>query len=78
MCECHHLSSLDLKLQMVLSCRKEKVTLLNPWTNDLSFRSCCYFQFAGKFDVVVNCTGLGSRELCKDDKIEPARGHILR
>ena len=35
-------------------------------------------KFAGKFDVVVNCTGLGARELCNDDKIAPVRGHIIR
>ena len=46
----------------------------------MALQDCIYssFQLAGEFDVVVNCTGLGARELCKDDKVEPARGHILR
>jgi hypothetical protein len=54
---------------MVASSNQVTVSISSPY---------CNLQFAGKFDVVVNCSGLGSRELCKDDKIQPARGHILR
>lgn len=30
------------------------------------------------YDVVVNCTGLGSRELCNDKRVFPVRGQVLR
>lgn len=30
------------------------------------------------FDLVVNCTGLGSKELCNDDRLVPVRGQVLR
>ncbi|XP_028402940.1 D-aspartate oxidase-like [Dendronephthya gigantea] len=35
-------------------------------------------EFAGKFDVVVNCTGVGARELCQDEEVVPTRGYILK
>ena len=28
-------------------------------------------------DVIVNCSGLGSRELCEDEDLEPVRGQIV-
>ena len=28
-------------------------------------------------EVVVNCVGLGARELCGDDEIQPARGQVI-
>lgn len=31
-----------------------------------------------KYDVLVNCTGLGARELCKDEHVVPVRGQILK
>ncbi len=31
-----------------------------------------------EYDVVVNCTGLGSRELFNDDKIYPVRGQMIK
>lgn len=31
-----------------------------------------------KYDVIVNCTGLGSRKLFNDSKIYPVRGQIVR
>ena len=30
------------------------------------------------YDVVVNCTGLGSKELCNDERVFPVRGQVLR
>ena len=30
------------------------------------------------FDLVVNCTGLGSKELCNDDNLVPVRGQVIR
>ncbi|XP_013382950.1 D-aspartate oxidase-like [Lingula anatina] len=35
-------------------------------------------QFAGRYDVVVNCCGLGARELLADDVIRPLRGQVIR
>lgn len=31
-----------------------------------------------QYDTVVNCSGLGSRELCNDDRVYPVRGQVLR
>lgn len=31
-----------------------------------------------KFDVVINCTGIGSRELCSDKSVIPVRGQVIR
>ncbi len=31
-----------------------------------------------KFEVIVNCTGLGARELCKDEKVFPIRGQVIK
>jgi D-amino-acid oxidase len=30
------------------------------------------------YDIVVNCTGLGSKELCHDDRLFPVRGQVVR
>lgn len=35
-------------------------------------------ELHGKYDVVVNCTGLGSKELLHDLDLHSARGHIVR
>lgn len=31
-----------------------------------------------KTGIVVNCTGLGSRELCKDESVYPVRGQVVK
>lgn len=31
-----------------------------------------------KYDVLVNCSGLGARDLCKDEKVVPIRGQVLK
>eukprot|EP00794_Sanderia_malayensis_P000290 gene290-916_t len=36
------------------------------------------FEELSNFDVVVNCTGLGSRELCDDTEVIPMRGQVMR
>jgi len=35
-------------------------------------------QLAGQYDVVVNCTGLGSIDLVNDKKLVPNRGHVIK
>ncbi|OXU29069.1 hypothetical protein TSAR_011175 [Trichomalopsis sarcophagae] len=30
------------------------------------------------FDIVINCTGIGSRELCSDKSVIPVRGQVIR
>ncbi|KAH9503464.1 hypothetical protein Btru_068003 [Bulinus truncatus] len=34
-------------------------------------------ELAGQFDIVVNCTGLGSRDLVGDSTMYPVRGHLV-
>ncbi|CAK1542367.1 unnamed protein product [Leptosia nina] len=34
--------------------------------------------FLSNYDVVVNCTGLGAREIVPDDRVIPIRGQILK
>ena len=31
----------------------------------------------GQYDIVINCTGLGSRELMNDTQLVPNRGHLV-
>lgn len=33
---------------------------------------------SGPFDVVFNCTGLGSKWLCNDSKLIPVRGQVMK
>ena len=35
-------------------------------------------ELQGKFDVIVNCTGLGAKFLCDDFKLVPIRGQVLK
>lgn len=35
-------------------------------------------EVAGKYDVVVNCTGLGAKKLCTDFKLVPIRGQVIK
>lgn len=35
-------------------------------------------EFSDQADVVVNCTGLGARDLCRDDEVYPVRGQVVR
>lgn len=32
----------------------------------------------GEYDVVINCTGLGAKELVNDNEVKPVRGQIIR
>ena len=36
------------------------------------------FNELNGYDVVVNCTGIGSRDLCGDLNLQPLRGHIIK
>lgn len=31
-----------------------------------------------KYDVIINCTGLGAKYLCGDNKLVPMRGQVLK
>lgn len=31
-----------------------------------------------KYDLLINCSGLGSRQLCNDNKIVPIRGQVYK
>ncbi len=36
------------------------------------------FEELSEFDVIVNCTGLGSLDLAKDRNMHPIRGQVMR
>ncbi len=33
-------------------------------------------ELAGDYDILINCSALGSRKLCNDDKVIPVRGQV--
>ncbi|CAN5644924.1 FAD-dependent oxidoreductase [soil metagenome] len=33
-------------------------------------------ELSSRYDVIVNCSALGARELCKDDQVIPVRGQV--
>lgn len=35
-------------------------------------------QLAQNFDVVMNCSGLGAKELCSDRQLVPVRGQVIK
>lgn len=35
-------------------------------------------EIASDFDVVINCSGLGAKQLIGDENMHPVRGHIFR
>ncbi|XP_058461565.1 D-aspartate oxidase [Malaya genurostris] len=37
-----------------------------------------FSKLNGKFDVVVNCTGMGAKQLCGDYKLVPIRGQVIK
>ncbi len=37
-----------------------------------------FFDLDGKADYIVNCTGLGARELCDDKEVYPVRGQSVK
>ncbi|XP_013407821.1 D-aspartate oxidase [Lingula anatina] len=47
------------------------VKVFNRKLNSLS-------ELAGEYDIVVNCTGLGARELVNDRQVQPIRGQVMR
>lgn len=36
------------------------------------------FEEVAEFDVIINCTGLGSYELAGDEKVHAIRGQVTR
>lgn len=53
-----------------------------PWLREqvrIERRTIASFdELTGTFDLVVNCAGLGARELCNDADLHPGRGVVLR
>eukprot|EP00057_Strongylocentrotus_purpuratus_P004128 XP_003728090.1 PREDICTED: D-aspartate oxidase isoform X1 [Strongylocentrotus purpuratus] len=37
-----------------------------------------FAELSGQYDVIVNCTGIGSRFLANDDSVEPVRGQVMK
>lgn len=37
-----------------------------------------FSELSGKYDVVVNCSGFGAKQLCSDHKLVPIRGQIIK
>lgn len=37
-----------------------------------------FFDINQNFDVLVNCTGMGAKELCQDQHLVPIRGQVLK
>ncbi|KAF8767171.1 D-aspartate oxidase like protein [Argiope bruennichi] len=37
-----------------------------------------FSELAGSYDVVINCTGLGSRNLVPDPEVTPIRGQVMK
>lgn len=35
-------------------------------------------ELASDFDVIINCSGIGAKELVNDISVHPIRGHIFR
>lgn len=61
-----------------------EMPLYMPWLKSKAERMGCSFRLESvrdlsevPGDVVVNCVGLGARELCDDAEVVPARGQII-
>ncbi|XP_065082190.1 D-aspartate oxidase [Ochlerotatus camptorhynchus] len=61
--------------------------LFQPWAAKKFLRSGgrivsqkidSFQEVAGKYDVVVNCTGMGAKKLCTDFKLVPIRGQVIK
>jgi len=61
----------QLLAQLVQGLRDDGVTFVRREVHDL----CEAFH---EFDLVINCTGIGSRWLCNDPHVYPLRGQIVR
>ena len=44
----------------------------------VSFNELVYADKDSNYDYIINCTGLGARELCGDLNMHPVRGLVLR
>ncbi|GBN97284.1 D-aspartate oxidase, partial [Araneus ventricosus] len=37
-----------------------------------------FSELAGSYDMVINCTGIGARNLVPDPEVKPVRGQIIK
>ncbi|KAJ8303137.1 hypothetical protein KUTeg_019533 [Tegillarca granosa] len=59
-------------------CKKRKEKILLPSDNYYNHSQHLLTMLVGQYDVVVNCTGFGSKRLFNDNKMTPVRGQLLR
>eukprot|EP00105_Crassostrea_gigas_P007547 XP_011421830.1 PREDICTED: D-aspartate oxidase [Crassostrea gigas] len=67
---------------LMVECRRYLPWLMKRFTNKggkvIRKKLISVDEIAGSYDVIVNCTGLGSRKLFDDKELVPIRGHLIR
>jgi len=51
--------------------------LMSIWIIYIALVVFCDWQLVGQYDIVINCTGFGSKELISDNQLVPNRGHLV-
>ena len=72
---CWAFSTLIVPCQRYLSFQMEELKKKGGIVVEKRLRSLQ--EIDGEYDIIVNCTGLGSRELVKDDQMYPVRGQAI-
>jgi len=69
---------------VTVSLSDSNITTTTTTTTITSSSSCCsnnsstvHCQLVGQYDLVINCTGLGSQQLINDSQLVPNRGHLV-
>ena len=73
--KCWAFSTLIMPCQKFLSWQMEELTKKGGMVVHKRLRSL--EEIDGQYDVIINCTGLGSRELVNDDQMYPVRGQTI-